>query len=70
MITLRMCLENIGVTLEKLEEVRKVFFEWFSNNFLRANADKCHLILSTGEPFSINIDNEVRITIRNCWELT
>ena len=36
-----------------------MFFEWFSNNFLKANADKCHLILSTDEPFSINIDNEV-----------
>ena len=54
-----MCSENIDVTLEKLEEVGKVLFEWFSNNFLKANADKCHLILSTDEPFSINIDNEV-----------
>ena len=53
------CSENIDVTLEKLEEVGKVLFEWFSNNFLKANADKCHLILSTDEPFSINIDNEV-----------
>ena len=53
------CSENVDVTLEKLEEVRKVLFEWFSNNFLKANADKCHLILSTDEPFSINIDNEV-----------
>ena len=48
--------ENVGVTLE---EVAKVLFEWFSNNFLKANADKCHLILSTDEPFSINIDNEL-----------
>ena len=54
-----LCSENIDVTLEKLEEVGKVLFEWFSNNFLKANADKCHLILSTDEPFSINIDNEV-----------
>ena len=53
------CSENIDVTLEKLEKVGKVLFEWFSNNFLKANADKCHLILSTDEPFSINIDNEV-----------
>ena len=53
------CSENIDVTLEKLEEVGKVLFEWFSNNFLKANADKCHLILSADEPFSINIDNEV-----------
>ena len=54
------CSENIDITLEKLEEVGKALFEWFSNNnFLKANADKCHLILSTDEPFSINIDNEV-----------
>ena len=26
---------------------------------MKANADKCHLILSTDEPFSINIDNKV-----------
>ena len=54
-----MCSENVDVTLEKLEEVGKVLFEWFSNNFLKTNADKCFLILSTDEPFSINIDNEV-----------
>ena len=53
------CSENIDVTLEKLEEVGKVLFEWFSNNFLKANADKCHLILSTDETFSFNVDNEV-----------
>ena len=53
------CSENVDVTLEKLKEVGKVLFEWFSNSFLKANADKCHPILSTDEPFSINIDNEV-----------
>ena len=53
------CSENVDVTLGKLEKVGKVLFEWFSNKFLKANADKCHLILSTDEPFSINIDNEV-----------
>ena len=52
------CSENVGVTLEKLEEVGKVLFEWFSNNFFKANADKCHLISSTDEPL-INIDTEV-----------
>ena len=53
------CSENVDVTLKKIEEVGKVLFEWFSNNFLKANAGKRHLILSTDEPFSINIDNEV-----------
>ena len=51
--------ENIDVTLEKLEGVGKVIFEWFSNNFLKANADKCYLILSANEPYSTNINNEV-----------
>ena len=54
-----MCSENVDVTLEKLEEVGKVLFEWFSNNFLKENAEQCHLILSTHKPFSINRDNEV-----------
>ena len=51
--------ENVNVSLEKLEEVGKILLEWFSKNLLKANADKCRLILSTDEPFSINIDNEV-----------
>ena len=50
------CSKNVVVTVEK---VGKVLFEWFSNNFLRANAVKCHLIINTDEPFSINIDNQV-----------
>ena len=53
------CSEKIDLTPEKLEEVEKVLFEWFSNNSLKANADRCHLILSTDEPFSINIDHEI-----------
>ena len=53
------CSDNVDVTLDKLEEVEKVLFEWFSNNFLKANADKSHFFLSTDEPFCIIIDNEV-----------
>ena len=45
--TLYVCSENVNVTLEKLEEVGKVLFDWFSNNFLKTNPDKCNLILST-----------------------
>ena len=57
--TLYVCSGNVDVTLEKLEEVGKILLEWFSSNFLKTNADKCHFILSTDEPFSINTDNEV-----------
>ena len=62
------CSENVGVTLEILEEVGKVLFEWFSNNLLKGNADKCHLILSKDEPFSINkIMRWLKVvTTKNC----
>ena len=61
-ITPYVCSENVDVTLEKLEEVGKVLFEWISDNFLKANTDTCPLILSTDEPFTTNIEvikNEV-----------
>ena len=53
------CSENV------LDEVGKLLFDGFSNNFLKANAYKFHLTLSIGEPFSINIDNEVIKNISN-----
>ena len=49
--TPHVCSRNVDVTLEKLKEVGKVHFEWFSNNFLNVNVDKCYLILCTDEPF-------------------
>ena len=32
-------------------------FAWFNNNGLKANADKCHLLLSTKEKLKVNISN-------------
>ena len=51
-----LCSKNFDVIQETIEEVRKSFLKWFSNFFLKANADKCHAILSTDELLSINID--------------
>ena len=66
-----MCSENFDATLEKLEELGKILFEWFSNNFLKAIAGKFNLILSMNESFLINIDNEVikNINDKSCQEL-
>ena len=38
------CSENIDMNLEKMQEVENTLSEWFSTNFLKTNADKCHLI--------------------------
>ena len=32
-------------------------FTWFNNNGMKANADKCHLLLSTKEKLKANISN-------------
>ena len=41
------CSKNFDFIRETIEEVGKTFFKWFSNIFLKANAGKCHVILST-----------------------
>ena len=55
----------IGKTQEEvisqLEKSCKSIFEWFENNLMKANPDKCHLLLSKKENFVANI-NEIRIS--------
>ena len=44
-------LENI---VKLLEEKADKLFDWFSNNYLKANPDKCHLLLNTTDNIRIN----------------
>ena len=62
-----MCSENFDVTLKTPEKVGKTLFEWFSNNILKTNAEKCYLVLSTYETLSVNIDNEVIKDSKSVW---
>ena len=47
------CLPEMIHILEKLEKGIQSMFDWFSENFLKANADKCHLIASSKVPVRI-----------------
>ena len=47
--------------ISQLEKSSKSIFEWFENNGMKANPDKCHLLLSNNENFEANI-NENRIS--------
>ena len=47
--------------ISQLEKSSKSIFEWFENNGMKANPDKCHLLLSNNENFEANI-NEKRIS--------
>ena len=48
-------LENI---VKLLEENTDKLFDWFSNNCLKANLDKCHLVVNTTDNIRINMRNE------------
>ena len=37
------------------EEASKSLFTWFDNNFMKSNADKCHLLVSSNEKVTIKI---------------
>ena len=48
----------IGSSL--LEEVACAIFKWFKDNQMKANADKCHMLLSTSNELTVKI-NEIQI---------
>ena len=48
-------LENI---VELLEENADKLFDWFSNNYLKENPDKCHLLVNTTGKTRISVRNE------------
>ena len=45
--------------LQKVEKASNTPFKWLSNNYMVANADKCHLLISTSEEVSVKIENQV-----------
>ena len=43
------CDKNPEVHLSKLQICALKLFEWFSNNYMKMNSDKCHFILSSND---------------------
>ena len=43
------CDKNLEVTLSNLQICALKLLEWFSNNYMKMNFDKCHLILSSND---------------------
>ena len=50
-----MIADNVDLTTY-LEQASNGLFEWFKNNLLESNADKCHLLVSTNDRVSMNAD--------------
>ena len=48
---------NIENVIASLEQVSEDLFNWFKNNRLKSNADKCHVLVSTNKSIGVNIGN-------------
>ena len=60
--------QNIDNVIRTLENDSVRLFKWFSNNQMKANKDKCHLLLSNKETVTMKI-GETEIKISNCEKL-
>ena len=47
---------NVISQLTFLEQASNSLFEWFKNNLLKSNDDKCNLLVSTNDRVSMNVD--------------
>ena len=49
--------DNITDVIKALEEIGESLVNWFSNNEMKLNTDKCHLLLNSQEPNAFEIDD-------------
>ena len=47
--------DNIADVIKALEEIGENLLNWFSNNEMKLNTDKCHLLLNSQEPNTLRI---------------
>ena len=52
------CLEDVDLTIEKLEVKANDIFQWFNENEMKAIANKCHLLVTTNEERNISFGGE------------
>ena len=58
----------VNDVIDKLKKTANDMFNWFAENEMKANADKCHLILNCSDRKQIKINNET-IKSSNCEKL-
>ena len=46
---------NITDVIKALKETGEYFINWFSNNEMKLNTDKCHLLLNSEEPNTLKL---------------
>ena len=60
--------DDINGVITSLEKTSKALFEWFENNLLKSNANKCHLLVSSSDAVNLRISEyDIKIVnVRNC----
>ena len=58
--------DNISSAVKLLEKVACAIFQWFRDNEMKANADKCHVLLNISNGLTVKT-NEVQ-TKNSQWE--
>ena len=43
----------------KLQNLSKILFQWFMNNQMKTNPDKCHFICSTNDTVNLIVENQI-----------
>ena len=44
--TVYVCDKDLNILINRLEHDTALAVEWFENNFIKLNQDKCHLLIS------------------------
>ena len=63
MITLSIQLRKTERVINTIEASSHVLFDWFSDNFVKANSGKSHLLMSGTETTHANVDDSM---IKSC----
>ena len=62
--------QNIDNVIRTLENDSVRLFKWFSNNQMKANKDKCHLLLSNKQGITMKIGETEKATWNQTWRQT
>ena len=58
----------INSVITSLKKASKVSFQWFENNLLKSNTNKCHLLVSSSEAVNLSV-SEYDIKKKWMWEI-
>ena len=63
------CCKDFDLIIEKLKVKTNEILQWFNKNAMKANADKCHLLLTTNEEKKFLLKEKHKIVKRKiCLE--